>query len=456
MRRGLLTASLAAVLAVSASCGPKPVVMPTAGVLQYPDFVEPKAPPSMDRTPAAGAQARAWQFLQGGDLRNAEREASAALRTAPDFFPAATTLAYVDLARRNPRDAVTKFDRALSRDAAYAPALAGKGHALAALNRDNEAVAAFEAALAADASLTDVGRRLDVVRLRLSQRSITSARQAAAAGRFEEAIARYRSALERSPDSAFLYRELALAERDHGSGDDAVEHFRKATILDPGDAASLVDLAGMLDARNEFDAALEAYGDALAIDPDPAVTAKRDALSLRADIARLPPEYRAIEAAVQISRGDLAALIGVRLQRLVAAARPRDVGVMTDIRGYWAEPWILQVARAGAMNPFENHTFQPRSVVRRVDLAQAATRLLAQIAAAAPAEGRRWQNARGRFPDLTTTHVAYPAASTAIAAGVMLAADDGAFQPSRPVSGAEATDAIVRILALSGSGVRRP
>ena len=234
------------------------------------------------------------------------------------------------------------------------------------------------------------------------------------------------SAIDHSPDTAFLYRERGVIEREHGDADAALADFRKAVSLDASDAASLVEIAQLLDARNEFDAALKAYTDALALEPNERVEAKRNAMVTRAEAARLPAEYRAIESAPQITRGDLAALIGVRLATLLQVTRARDVGVMTDIRGHWAESWILAVTRAGVLDPFANHTFQPRTVVRRVDFAQAID---------APArQGRRrrrrrrpkrWANARGRFTDIAAGHLAYPAASTAVAAGVMTAAPDG-------------------------------
>ena len=173
----------------------------------------------------------------------------------------------------------------------------------------------------------------------------------------------------------------------------------------------------------------------------------------RAEASRLPADYRAIESAAQITRGDLAALIGVRLGTLLQVTRARDVGVMTDIRGHWAESWILAVARAGVLDPFANHTFQPRTVVRRVDFAQAMTRLLAKVAVVSPAQAKAWANARGRFTDIAAGHLAYPAASTAVAAGVMTAAPDGSFQPSRAVTGAEAIEAIEHLRAMANGVV---
>jgi hypothetical protein len=87
--------------------------------------------------------------------------------------------------------------------------------------------------------------------------------------------------------------------------------------------------------------------------------------------------------------------------------------------------------------------------VRRVDFAQAMTRLLAKVAIVAPAQAKVWTNARGRFTDIGAGHLAYPAASTAVAADVMTVAPDGSFQPSRVVTGIEAIEAIERLRAMT-------
>ena len=63
---------------------------------------------------------------------------------------------------------------------------------------------------------------------------------------------------------------------------------------------------------------------------------------------------------------------------------------------------------------------------------------------------RTWQSARPHFSDLTASHLAYPAASAAVASGVMTVGTDNAFQPSRAITGAEAIDAVGRIEALAG------
>ena len=165
--------------------------------------------------------------------------------------------------------------------------------------------------------------------------------------------------------------------------------------------------------------------------------------------ARLPSEYRAIDQSPQITRADLAALIGVRFASLLQAGRRPDVAVVTDVRTSWASTWIMAVIRAGIMEPFPNHAFQPSAPVRRIDLAQVVSRLLARVAVNGPEPASAWQSARLMFSDLSVGHLQYPEASVAVASGVLAVGPDNSFQPSRPVSGAEAVDAFGRVEALA-------
>jgi len=114
----------------------------------------------------------------------------------------------------------------------------------------------------------------------------------------------------------------------------------------------------------------------------------------------------------------------------------------------------LSTARAGLMEVYPNHTFQPNAVVRRVDLAQAASKALSLIAANNPKLAASLKTPRGRFPDVPPGHLSYPAASAAVEAGVMTATEDGSFQLSRPVTGQEAVTAVGKLVELSGRQAR--
>jgi hypothetical protein len=220
--------------------------------------------------------------------------------------------------------------------------------------------------------------------------------------------------------------------------------------LDPNDARSFVVLADVLEAMGDLDKAIAALTNAAALEPSDTLTTRLDTLRARAAFEAMPPEFRAIEEAPTITRAQLAALIGTRLEALLKRAPRRSTAVITDTRGSWAAQWILPVTRAGFMEVYPNHTFQPAATIRRGDLANAASRILTVIAAENPRLGSSWRNARRKFPDLPPGHLNYPAAAMAVEAGVMFPLDAGAFQLTKPVTGAEAVAAVNRLVELDG------
>jgi len=449
MRRLLLAAIVCA-----SACAPKIIPAPVVTDDKFPQFRQPAIPAALASSPAALSTERGWAFFQSGDLKTAEREFGFALKAAPTFFPAEASLGFLELARKDAKAALPHFDRALELNAnrADVPTLVGRGDSLLALGREGDALVAFEAAIAADPSRTELAQRVEILKFRGAEQRLARARDAAKAGRLDEAVQSYASAIAASPDSPFLYRELAGVERQKGNADAALEDFRKAVALDPADAKSQAQIGELLEAAGDMEGAERAYAASLAIEPSADVEKRVAGLRARMSLARMPAEYRAIDQAAQITRADLAALIGIHLGNLLqGGTRSTDAALITDVRNNWAATWIVSVARAGVMDPFANHAFQPRTVVRRTDLAQAAARLLGRVAAQNPRRAGAWEAARLRFSDLAPSHLAYPAASIAVAAGVMKTAGDNAFQPSKAVTGQEAIEVITKIETLAGS-----
>jgi tetratricopeptide (TPR) repeat protein len=436
--------------AVAAGCAPKTAAPAAPGAPRHPEFVFPDAGATAPVDVLAEHQA-AWQALQANDSRNAERRYTSVLKRDPTFYPAHAGLGYVAMARNNIKAAVAHFERALAANKAYAPALAGKGQAHLALGERGPALASFNAALAADPNLAHIRSSADVLRFQLLQGGVADARKAAEAGRLSDARAGYVAAIEASPESPFLYRELALVELRDRQLEVARQHAEHTIALEPTDARNHVVLADVLEALGDRTGAAEALSKAAALEPSEALEARIEALRASALLASMPEEFRGIEDAPAITRAQLAALIGVRLDELVKRAPRRGTGVITDTRGNWAASWILPVTRAGFMEVYPNSTFQPGATVRRADLAFSAGRILDVIASNNPALAGAWRTARPRFPDLPAGHLSYPAAATAVAAGVIRPLEGDAFQPFRPVSGEEAIAAVDRLVTLAAT-----
>jgi tetratricopeptide (TPR) repeat protein len=447
-RRARVMRALPVLIAVLlAACASRPTTPPAPTTLRYPDFRYPTVPADADAIQAMRVE-RGWRYLQVDNQRNAEREFQAALKLQPSFHPAATGLGYLELARRDLKDAVTYFDRALEAERAYVPALVGRGQALLELGREGEALASFEAAVKADPSLTDLQGRIEVLRFRAVQDNLARAKAASDAGRFSEARAAYAQAIAASPESAFLYRDLALVERRAGQLDEALQHFEKAVSLDPADAVSHAQIGSILEARGDIPGALAAYEKARAIDPEE-VSAEHVAKLREAEaLALMPEEYRAIPESSNATRAELAALLGVRLANTIARARPRQA-VITDVRDHWAQQWITTVVRAGLMDTQPNYTFQPNARLRRADVAQTVARVLNIIASKEPGTPKPWQNAKQKIADVPPGHLSYAAVSAAVASGVMPLTEKGTFELLRPLSGAELIDIVARLEALA-------
>jgi tetratricopeptide (TPR) repeat protein len=444
---GRRLALVVGVVVVVSGCAARSVMPPAPVAPRYPEFRYPDVPRDADSIQVTRIE-RGWRYLQSDNARNAEREFQAALKLQPSFHPAATGLAYLELTRREPDDAVTFFDRALESDASYVPALVGRGQALLELKREGEALASFEAAVKADPSLTELQSRIQVLRLRAVQENLARARAASDAGRWTEARAAYGQAIAASPESAFLYRDLGQVERKAGEAALALDHFRRAAALDPSDALSLAQIGSILEEQGDIAGALAAYEKARSVDSGVVSTERLSTLREAEKLAKMPAEYRAIPSSEMATRAELAALIGERLQPLLAQVRQRQV-VVTDIRSHWAQEWIMRVVQAGVMDTQPNYTFQPTLRVRRGDLAQIVGRVVNLIATAKPAAAKAWTSAKQKIADVPPTHLSYPSVSVAVASGVMPLTETGTFQLLRPVSGAEIVEVVSRLEALA-------
>lgn len=437
-------------LAVATACAPKVVPLPAPGPDHYPDFLFPETPAALQPDPTvANHQDRGWRFLQAGDLDHARAEFSSAYNRNSGFYPAAVGLGDVSLARKNPREALDWFGKATSRAPRYVPALVGQGQAQMALNQSQAALQSFQAALAVNPSLPDLRRQMAVLQFRAQQDTIEQARKAASAGHADQALQAYAQAIATSPDSAFLYRERAGVERQQGQLDAALNDYRKAIALDSSDAAAYEQMAGLLDQRGDVAGAAAALQHAYELDPSPDLQKRLQDVQNRAALARLPQAYRSIDQASQITRADLAALIGVRLASLVQSLPQGGAVLITDARESWAAPWIQDVARAGIMPPYPNHTFQPGAVVTRGELATVLSRLLRAIETRDPGLARQWSADHRSIRDVPAQHLSYPAVSMVLAAGVMATQADGTFQLAKPASGAAAIAALDRVAALA-------
>jgi len=87
-------------------------------------------------------------------------------------------------------------------------------------------------------------------------------------GRFEEAVAHYRTALAINPNYAVNHYNLGNTLLRTGQVDDAISHFQRALQIQPDYPEAEMDLGSALRAKGELEAAIVDFQKALALRPD--------------------------------------------------------------------------------------------------------------------------------------------------------------------------------------------
>jgi len=431
---------------VSISCGTRVPIVTTP---EYPDFIFPGIPTTYSGGLQLQDQQSAWAFLQTGDLNTAELRFEELLEVDNHFFPAITGLGWVDLAEGRFQEAADQFHLALDQKKDYVPALVGYGDALYRLNDIVNALQVFRRAVEIQPSLLRVERLVAELSLQVMTDRLVRARQSGEDGRLTDSEQAYREVIQASPNSAFLYVELARIKQQQNELPEALVVIGQALALDDTSAEAFLLQGDLFESNGELELAVSAYARANAIAPSELTS---DALSRARSALRavdLPMEYREIVTKVEITRGELAALLGVELSELLSdAGSGVSTPIFTDTRNHWASQWVIEVARAGVMRVDGRYQFEPERVVRRGDLAEIIAATLLLIAEIDPESGRRWRAARPRFTDLTSGHLNFDSASIAVGADILDLYENDRFLPIRVVSGRDAADVVTKLTDL--------
>ena len=224
--------------------------------------------------------------LQSGNLAGAEQLCGEALSANPEHRDALYTLAAIQRYARRPLDSLTTIARLIALDPGYGRAFQERGHALRALGRTDEALAAYQNAVAYNTGLLASWRML-------AQLHAEAGRTEAAA--FAAAQCQYLESLPpelQAVVSLIHERRLGLAERQvraflqsHGhhteamrlladigvrynSFDDAEFLLESCLVLEPANTNAHFDYVNLLHKRQKFGAALEQAADLRRKAPD--------------------------------------------------------------------------------------------------------------------------------------------------------------------------------------------
>jgi tetratricopeptide (TPR) repeat protein len=327
------------------------------------------------------------KLLETADLGQAQQEFERARALAPDYAPAWEGLGLVALARKDLPTAESLLKTAKSKQGKYVPAYLGLARVYSAKGEHDRAQR--EAAAAVDLEPRNARTHLVLGQVRL------------AAYDFQRAEISFARALELAPTSSEARREWdrSVRIRQAAPGTMVGKRIALAEPITRGELATLL--------ASEF--------------------------GIEANLRRKRPEIfdASFRPPAELNRPPA-----------VPATAPGDIA------GHWAKNAIDLVTRINLMEPYPDRTFRPDEPMTRAGLASVLEQVLV-VAANDPALKTRYIGQRSPFPDVRGDHFAFNAIILVTTRGLMEGdRATGAFDLTRPVSGAEAALAMRKLAEL--------
>lgn len=445
-------------LCLGVACATKPLPEIPVVPLDEWAYVEDQAPvPGPDLSEGAVRDlSESWALIVAGRLGEADLQLGPLRTLAPGDPGVLSAAGFFALRSGDRSGAAELFERAL--EAAPDDVLASLGALLLVLeSADQEMLFTRLKRLSEidpDASL--VSERLPGLALEVAETRLSRARELARSGEPGPSVAAaYRAALEAMPDSADLFLEAAEAALAAGDRESARAWF-EAVAANPTASRRQALLSGMAAAELLADA--RRFGESLSrldgILRDPALPGfadlvdRADGLERRLEVARLSERYARIREAERVTREQLAALLAAEIGE-PDHDRNTDPVIAIDLERSWAASLIQTAVGAGYLRLFPDHTFKPRGLVTRAELAES----LAAVFGKFDPEALRTavdDSSRLDLSDVPPDHRYREAVAIAAQLGLLRVSDAGVFRPRAFASGAEAVRAVSTLRDLLG------
>ncbi len=392
----------------------------------------------------------AWAALKHGQPEQARKLLAKLGPQSPLYL---VGLGYVSLLAVDLGAAESQFKNSLARYPDMTPANAGLAQVYEGRGEKEPALAQYRAILEREPDNPWAKPRFEALRGGVVAVLLEEARTAAAAGRKDEARRALDKAVAYDPESqeanyllgmSFLQAgdfESARVRFDRIAGNDRETLARKKKVFR--------GLAEGFYGQGEFGRSLDSYEKLAELEPgDKAVAARISELKDKLGVYELPSQYGLIASERSITREDLAALIAVKFKAFLDLPEAQTQ-ILVDISTSWAQSFIIKVASHGVMGVSENHTFEPRRIINRAELAQSLAALIDLLKARGARLVPLLDTRRLRVADVPPDSFYSTPILKVISYQVMDLTPQRTFEPERTVPGSEAVRILDTLLRLA-------
>lgn len=387
----------------------------------------------------------AWQNIKQGNASKAIKQITRLDQDNPFYY---TGLGYAYYVLQDIPRAENYFKAATTAYPDLALAHLGLGQIYQETERDDMAFTEYREVLKHDPDHPWARARYQGIQSRKTQEAMEHGRASFSSGGNEAAKTSYLRALYYTPQFPEAHKALAEIYTSEGQFENAIVHFKAAVNNEPENTELLAAYADALFQSGDNSRSMEVYEQLLDMDPDNETAQQRiEALKNRLGIFELPSQYHSIPAAESVTKEQMSALIGVKFKDVINKPEGRPP-IIIDISTSWASPYILDAASLGLLDVYPNHTFQPRKIITRAEMAETLHRLIRQLEAKGHRFIQQIPPERIQIEDVSPDNFYYRPIIMMVSYDLMSMAGGRRFNPDQPVSGADAMQHLDLILAL--------
>ncbi len=386
-----------------------------------------------------------WNDLKQGRESKAEKTLSKLGLESPIY---AVGLGYINSLSNRLQAAEKFFRQALQYRPELALAHSGLAQIYQKTGQEDQAFAALREVLKTEPDNLWANQQYESLKNRKLEEVLAEAQAALDSDDIKKGKAALLKALYYAPQHTDSHLKLTEIYKKENKIQNALVHLKAANSAEPENADILRNYAETLLQAGQLTKSLSLYEQLYKLEPENEETQdKIEDLRSQIGIVELPPLYDSIPSSEAITREEMAALLAVKFKGILD--EPTETPpIIIDTTVSWASPFILQIASLQIMNIYPNHTFQPKKMLNRAEIAEIISRLANYLEKKGHKLIQQIPPDRIRISDVLPQNYYYPSIVRMLSYGIMELTMDRAFLPDQTVSGDEAIKLLDIILAL--------
>ncbi len=387
----------------------------------------------------------AWNSLKQGRAKKAEKIIQKLGRESPFFF---VGLGYASLLLNQLYEAEGAFKQALRDYPEMTVAHIGLAQIYQKAARDEEAFVEFREILKREADNSWARQSYEALRIRKTEEAMNQAKVYLAQNDTNNGKRAYLEALFYSPQSTEAHLALAQIFKDENNLENALLHLKSANDNEPRNNEILKLYGETLFEAEDFPRSLEIYERVLELEPENnEIKARVERLKNRLGIFELPSQYDVIPASEAISKEEVAALLAVKFKDTIGDPKTKPP-IIIDIATSWAAKYIMKITSFGLLDVYSNHTFQPKKIVTRAEMAEILSRLINHLKTKNFTFISQIPPKKIQISDVSPDNYYYQPILRIVSYDIMDLSADRTFNPDLPISGRETIRLLDIVLAL--------